>query len=104
MGTSVVYKAALASRRKVWVSDEFILDHKPAARILVAALEHHPNKWCLLRHRAEFLEKARAAVRRGKTFETIALVSTREAAALRLPQAFDMQAFLLWAGQAQDVV
>ena len=97
-GAAVTYKAAVASRRRLWMSIAFCRAHADCARIVVAAATSGASKW-------RFVDQAAFLTRPGRRWEDIALVTNEEKASDELRDmdvAMHGEEFSHWAGSIGD--
>jgi len=82
-GGSVAYRAALKSKRKVWLSDSFIAKHEGVANVIRSALHHAKDQrrkpaWSIIASEAEFKAAKDKAVATKRPLSVLGVVTKSE--------------------------
>ena len=89
-GASFTYMAAVQTRRRIFVDDDWAAAHVGLTEILLAAIEKPNSKWRLLASWEDFAD----ASSRGGRYDTIALALPEVCRELDIPNAFSKINFL----------
>ena len=74
-GTAITYKKAVASRRQVWVSDNFKHSHVECFAILASMVKLKGSHWRWLRDRDAFVALAKLRTSKGHGGEVVGFVT-----------------------------
>jgi hypothetical protein len=77
-GTSLAFKAAVTSTRKIWCSDEFIRLHPEAHQILVTKSRMPGSKFSWIADKSTLLDLGTRRTNAGRGGEIVAFVSSAE--------------------------
>jgi len=77
-GASLVFRAAVASRRSLWLSPAFCAAHDVLTAILVRSMTPSGNKWRRLQSKASFQAASTTATKNNRKYDVLALVTKAE--------------------------